>query len=157
MREVLTLLFVVEPDRILLGWKKRGFGKELYNGFGGKVEPGESIETAARREFQEEAGVEAGPLELVGRLEFTNQNDLSIAEVHVYKIFTYRGEIRETAEMRPEWFALENIPYDRMWPDDIHWLPLIFQGQKFIGHFHFERADGGQLLNHNLNYVDQLD
>jgi 8-oxo-dGTP pyrophosphatase MutT (NUDIX family) len=30
--------------------KKRGFGAGYYNGFGGKVEPGESIEQAAQRE-----------------------------------------------------------------------------------------------------------
>ncbi|XP_061850140.1 oxidized purine nucleoside triphosphate hydrolase isoform X2 [Colius striatus] len=31
--------------------KKRGFGAGLWNGFGGKVQPGESIEEAARRKI----------------------------------------------------------------------------------------------------------
>lgn len=157
MRKNLTLLFVVEPARILLGWKKRGIGAERYNGFGGKVESGELIEAAARREFREEVGAEAGRLELVGRLEFTNQANSEIADVSIYKTPTYSGELKETEEMRPEWFAFTDIPYDRMWPGDNYWLSLILKNQKFTGKFHFELQDGGQLLNHNLKYVDQLD
>lgn len=44
-----TLVLVVQPSRILLGMKKRGFGAGLWNGFGGKVQTGESIEEAAHR------------------------------------------------------------------------------------------------------------
>jgi 8-oxo-dGTP pyrophosphatase MutT (NUDIX family) len=34
--------------------KKRGFGEGRWNGVGGKVEPGESIEAALIREAKEE-------------------------------------------------------------------------------------------------------
>lgn len=34
---------------VLLGMKKRGFGAGKWNGFGGKVQPGETIEEAARQ------------------------------------------------------------------------------------------------------------
>jgi hypothetical protein len=44
-----TLAFVLDSRRILLGMKKRGFGAGRWNGFGGKVDPGESIESAAKR------------------------------------------------------------------------------------------------------------
>ncbi|XP_061329549.1 oxidized purine nucleoside triphosphate hydrolase isoform X2 [Pezoporus flaviventris] len=46
--KLFTLVLVVQPQRVLLGLKKRGFGAGLWNGFGGKVQPGESIEEAAR-------------------------------------------------------------------------------------------------------------
>lgn len=45
---------------VLLGLKKRGFGTGKWNGFGGKVEPGETIRQAAIREMKEEAGIESG-------------------------------------------------------------------------------------------------
>ncbi len=48
--KLLTLLFVMESDRVLLGMKKRGFGAGRWNGFGGKVEAQESIEEAAKRQ-----------------------------------------------------------------------------------------------------------
>ena len=39
-----TLVFPIdEQNRILLGRKKRGFGADKYNGFGGKLEAGESF------------------------------------------------------------------------------------------------------------------
>lgn len=44
-----TLVLVVQPERILLGMKKRGFGAGRWNGFGGKVEEGETIEDGAKR------------------------------------------------------------------------------------------------------------
>jgi len=47
--KVLTVVFVQRPSEILLGYKKRGFGARKWNGFGGKVEIGETIEEAAKR------------------------------------------------------------------------------------------------------------
>lgn len=47
--KVLTLLFVLIPGKVLLGLKKRGFGKGRWNGFGGKVQQGETIEEGAIR------------------------------------------------------------------------------------------------------------
>lgn len=47
--KLLTLVLVVQPGRVLLGMKKRGFGAGKWNGFGGKVQPGETIEEAARQ------------------------------------------------------------------------------------------------------------
>ena len=41
-----TLVFPIdEQNRILLGRKKRGFGANKYNGFGGKLDDGESLES----------------------------------------------------------------------------------------------------------------
>ena len=37
------------PTEVLLGLKKAGFGAGKVTGFGGKVEPGETIVAAARR------------------------------------------------------------------------------------------------------------
>ncbi len=49
-RKLLTLVLVrKEHSLVLLGLKKRGFGVGKWNGFGGKVEPGESIIDGAVR------------------------------------------------------------------------------------------------------------
>jgi len=45
-------------SRLLLGMKKRGFGAGKWNGFGGKIEVGETPRAAAIREMKEEACVE---------------------------------------------------------------------------------------------------
>lgn len=44
-----TLVLVLQPQRVLLGMKKRGFGAGRWNGFGGKVQEGETIEDGAKR------------------------------------------------------------------------------------------------------------
>ena len=70
-KKVLTLVMPRREGRILLGMKKRGFGqgrlvsriKQLeietfnprWNGFGGKVEKGESVAEGAARELLEES------------------------------------------------------------------------------------------------------
>ena len=45
--KLFTLMLVVKDGRVLLGEKKRGFGMGKWNGFGGKVEAGETILEAA--------------------------------------------------------------------------------------------------------------
>jgi len=52
-RKLFTLCIVLKRNEILLGMKKRGFGKGKWNGFGGKVLRGETIEKAAKRELRE--------------------------------------------------------------------------------------------------------
>lgn len=48
-RKIFSLIFIRKASEILLGLKKRGFGKNKWNGFGGKVEKGESIFQGAIR------------------------------------------------------------------------------------------------------------
>lgn len=50
-RKTYTCVFVIDEKKrsILLGFKKRGLLEGKWNGFGGKVEPGETILEAASR------------------------------------------------------------------------------------------------------------
>ena len=50
-RKLLTLALIRDGQRVLLGYKKRGFGQGKWNAFGGKVETGETPEYAAIRYF----------------------------------------------------------------------------------------------------------
>ncbi|KAH7101022.1 NUDIX hydrolase domain-like protein [Auriculariales sp. MPI-PUGE-AT-0066] len=136
-----TNAFIWDPTtrRALLGWKKRGFGMDLYNGFGGKKDPGESINDAALRELQEECGIRAS-LKHAGILLFIVGETL-VFEVHIYAATSWEDEPRETDEMRPEWFSIDEIPYDKMWPDDPFWLPLLYQDRPFIGRADFATPD----------------
>ncbi|KAG2184905.1 hypothetical protein INT43_000818, partial [Umbelopsis isabellina] len=137
-KKQLTLIFVIDEQeqKILLGMKKRGFGCGRYNGFGGKVEKGETILQGAHRELEEEAYVTTDKLDRVGLILFTFTNDPVALEVHVYATNSYHGEPKESEEMKPEWFLYNDIPYDTMWPDDRIWLPILLNGKRFTGKFH---------------------
>jgi hypothetical protein len=43
--------------------------------------------------------------------------------------------------MRPAWVAVDAIPYQQMWADDVHWLPSVLKGERIQGWFKFG-ADG---------------
>ena len=133
-RKVVTLVMVHENGKVLLSKKKDGFGGGWWNGYGGKVESGETVEEAAHRELLEEAGIEVGTLEKAGMLYFDIEGDERLHEGHVFRGSDVIGEPTETAEMaEPTWFAEAEIPYGGMWKGDDAWMPLFLQGRRFEG------------------------
>ena len=150
-----TLTVIENEGRILLGMKKRGFGEGLWNGFGGKPVDGESLLDCVCRETHEEAGIiiPKNDLQLVGVLDFyfTNKPSDWDQQVHVYRASSYCGSPTETDEMRPKEFTLDEVPYAKMWPDDIHWLPLVLDGKKVRGSFTF--GEDGKVAKSSINEV----
>ena len=133
--------YILEGNKLLLGLKKKGFGQGRWNGFGGKVKEGESIEQAVARELMEECSVKVKKSEQFGRIEFAWNSKPDILDVHFYKILEYEGEPKETEEMKPKWFNVNEIPYNEMWKDDPHWMPLFLKGKKFEGKILFNEKD----------------
>jgi 8-oxo-dGTP pyrophosphatase MutT (NUDIX family) len=146
---LLTLCLIQRDGKILLGRKKRGFGVGHWNGFGGKVEAGETIIQAAARELEEEAEVQLKAAEQKGRLLFRFDADPTALDVHVFAVTDFAGEPKETEEMAPQWFDLAAIPYDSMWADDQYWLPLFLEGKYIKADFHF--ADLATIKAYTIN------
>ena len=144
-----TLVFVVKEGRILLIRKKRGLGAGKINGPGGRLEPGESFDACAVREVREELGVTPLHLEKLGQHGFQFVDGYSTF-VHVYRAVDLAGTPVETDEAEPLWFDLDAIPFDEMWEDDRHWLPLVIGGRRFTGRWIF---DGDRMLDHTLDVL----
>ncbi len=147
-KKLLTLCLLCQPPKVLLGMKKRGFGAGRWNGFGGKLEAGETLEEAARREFMEEAGVTVKNLSKRGVLEFFFEGNSEMLEVHVFKAMEYSGTPVETEEMKPQWFEIDAVPFDEMWQDDRYWFPVFFEDREFTGRFFFDADEN--LLSHEI-------
>ena len=141
-----NLLFIVRDGKILLIRKKRGFGAGKINGPGGKVDPGETPLAAALRETFEELGIIPLGAEQRGELHFQFRDGYSL-HCAVYFAHDFTGEPHETPEAVPLWTPLDQIPYDEMWADDRHWLPLLLRGARFEGYFDF---DGETLLHRRI-------
>ena len=143
-----NLVFIVREGRVLLIHKKTGIGAGKINGPGGKLEEGESAVEAAVREVEEELCITPhAPVEM-GILRFAFVDGLHL-HCTVFRSEGFDGDPTETREAKPEWFDLDAIPYDRMWADDIHWLPGMLSGRRFEAWFEF---DGELLQSHQIDW-----
>lgn len=152
-----TLCFLVRDDEILLGMKKRGFGKGKWNGIGGKLNPSETIEQAAIREAKEEIGIiiKEKDLELKAIMDFYFPHSPEWSQqVTVYFTNNWIGNPVETEEMKPKWFKKNNLPFKKMWQDDIYWIPKVLQGKKVRAEFLFGKND--ILLDRSVTEVELL-
>lgn len=152
MKKIQTLCIIHQHPKILLGLKKRGFGAGRWNGFGGKLKDSESIEEATKRELSEEAGIVVKEIEQIGIMDFSWDNKPEIIEVHLFKAGDFLGEPKESEEMKPQWFHIDEIPFSKMWSDDIRWMPLFLAGKKFRGNFIFDEND--KILDYKLEEID---
>jgi hypothetical protein len=106
----LTLVMLHCGHRLLLGLKKRGFGAGKINvrvefararffrailivlqGFGGKVESGETVYAAALRELHEEAGIHTSDAIKCGVIRFEFEGDPVALHVHVFRATQFTG------------------------------------------------------------------
>lgn len=141
-----VLAFPLRTSEILLIEKKRGLGAGKINGPGGKVDPGETPEEAAIRETREEVCLKLEHLALGGTLSFQFADGLAL-RCRVYATYSFSGEPQETKEAKPFWCPFDKIPYDRMWKDDILWLPMMLEGKGFHGFFTF---DGDEMIDYEV-------
>jgi 8-oxo-dGTP pyrophosphatase MutT (NUDIX family)/antitoxin component of RelBE/YafQ-DinJ toxin-antitoxin module len=169
---------VTEPStrRILLGKKHRGFGIGMFNSFGGKLDPGETIVECAVRELQEETGIQvpcASHLSRAAKLHFTFDDSPTKMLVRVFRLDVTCQEggddgnyykldpsvVRGCDEITPQWLDdWRQIPLDNMFADDSLWLTHILESEDedlFIeGHFHFQ--PGGQEVNSIQHYFMKI-
>jgi len=160
MRErIFTNCFLVKtdnqdkPTEVCLAMKKRGFGKGMWNGAGGKPEIDEEIEKAALREVEEEFGVLVSQLDKRAEIEFLLlMEDLRVT-MYTFMAKDWEGEPAETEEMRPNWFSVNDVPYNHMWKGDSEWLPIILSGKKIKAKYVYTK-EGGDIKTKQITEVD---
>lgn len=151
-----TLCLLKNKNEILLAMKKRGFGEGRYNGVGGKIERDETPEQAMVRETEEEINVTPIKYEKVGLIEFDEfykENKQNLV-FHLYMVYEWNGIPTESEEMKPKWFDINNIPYEKMFPDDKYWLPLILEGKKVKAYFNFDEE--WNLLSKEIHDLNEI-
>lgn len=154
-----TLCYPINKrQEVLLGRKKRGFGADKYNGFGGKIQEGESFRACAVREVQEEVAllVKEADLQAVALFDFVFPYAPELTHLgYVYTFDVYEGVPLESEEMEPQWFTVEEFPYDNMWKGDRTWVPLLWQGKKLKGKIVFGE-DNDTVIDMQLEEVAHI-
>lgn len=150
----MTVSYVISGDKILLGMKKVRFGQGLWNGFGGRVQEGESIESAAARELYEESGLRPTNMHKCAVVLATHENDKLVVELHIFIVTAFDGKEHESDEMSPRWFSILEIPYHEMWANDAYLIPLFLSGKKCIARVHFK--DPKTIIHETIKFVEIL-
>jgi 8-oxo-dGTP diphosphatase len=123
---------------VLLGYKKTGFGTGKIVALGGHVEPGETAAEAAAREVKEESSIRVAPGSLVRAAYVTFAFPAHPSwdmEVEIFTASNWSGEPAESGEIRPQWFPVTALPFDRMWQDAGQWLPRVLAGERLSAEF----------------------
>ncbi len=157
-----VLAIIKKEDQVLLGLKQKGIGEGKWNGFGGKVEDVDRIqskkqklnpyEMAMMREVKEECGLTILNYKQMGKIYFSFDVHQEVFDVHIFLITEFKGEIKKTEEMYPQWFNLSEIPYDDMWLDDRLWLPYLLNHKKIEAYFIF--SDESNIVGHQLRVIE---
>jgi 8-oxo-dGTP diphosphatase len=147
-----TLCAIIRDGEVLLQRKAAGrFGEGKWNGAGGKLKPGEDPVDGVVREVMEETGLRIREPRRHGVLDHYFGDRSSPAwSVHVFSATEFDGDPVRSEEGELRWFPVEEIPYEEMWEDDLHWLPLLLEGRDFDGAFYFNE-DASRLLEHRLS------
>jgi len=147
-----TLVFLIKDNQILLAMKKRGFGVGKWNGVGGKPDGNEKIEITAIRETQEEIEVIPQNITQAATLDFFFQDNPDWdQQVLVYLAKEWAGTPTETEEMNPQWFDIDKLPFEDMWPDDKFWLPKVLSGKNIVAKFIFNNQN--QIVDQSVNEI----
>ena len=149
---LLTLITYSATGWLLLGCHTGGIFAGNYTDLIAYAKDGEEVEDAARRIANEWRGIKVGELELRGIFTFTYSETGDDKE---YEFFCkqFSGEVRETENIRSEWFSIRENPFDKVAAAAEILYPLYLEGKTLRGQFSLS-PDMQGLLSHALKEVD---
>ncbi len=118
-RIIVTAAVVINNGMVLLTSRTNKATGELFWEFpGGKVEPGESLDVALRREMVEELGTDVIVLDLIRNIEY-DYPDKSV-NLHFFRCLFREPEpkLHSHDGQRIQWVTLKNIQQVKLLPAD---------------------------------------
>ncbi|MEP7104204.1 MAG: NUDIX domain-containing protein [Candidatus Dojkabacteria bacterium] len=153
LRDVVVVYILDKQGKVLLGGRKKkdkpGLGKRV--GIGGGIEENEDALQATKREAMEEIGVKINSAKQVGVVYFLfpHKRDEPGYNQRCY-VFTcddWEGSPIESEVIKPEWYPIDELPEQFMWPDNLLWVPQVLKGENVNGIFLYEE---GKVVDYKL-------
>jgi 8-oxo-dGTP diphosphatase len=122
-----------------------------WNGLGGKLEPGETPEECARREIQEESGLEVADLTWKGLLTFPGFSNDEDWYAFVFVATVVDGPLIDSPEGDLKWVDQEELFGLNLWEGDRIFLPWLNRPGVFSGKFTYL---DGRLVDHWVEFYE---
>ena len=140
-----TLCYIQKDDCYLLLYRNKkpnDMNEGKWLGVGGHVEPGETVDEAAIREINEEAGLKVNSIKCVGEVLFVNDDYEEM--MYIYKSTDFSGELIECDEGTLHWVSIDKVLDLNLWEGDKLFHPklrnnepinmkLIYKNNVFVG------------------------
>jgi len=149
-----TLCYIRKGNKTLMmhRTKKRDSSKNLWNGLGGKCDPGESPEECVIREVHEESGLTITKPKLKGVITYPAFADRKDWIVFVYVVDTFTGTLIDNSECKEgelSWIDTKKLPSLHLWDGDIHFLPWLDKKKFFSAKFIYDKH---KYVNHTVTF-----
>jgi len=143
-----TLCFVTRGEDVLLlrGAPDKRIWPNQYNGVGGHVEANEDVHTAARREIQEETGLQVQDLRLRGviNIPVDARGNTGIL-LFVFTATAATRDVRQSEEGALEWVARDRLAEMDLVEDLPILLPRVLEMEAdeppFFAHYDYDEQD----------------
>lgn len=129
-----TLCYLVQDEKYLMLHrikKKVDVNKDKWIGIGGKFLPGETPEECARREIQEETGLQALSMEYRGTVDF-RCTGWPEERMHLFWVDQFQGTLLECEEGELEWISEEKMDSLPQWEGDRIFFQLLKEKAPFF-------------------------
>ena len=128
-----VLIYLEKNDEYLLLYrnkKNNDMNKGKYIGIGGKVEVGETVFDALKREVKEETNLDLCSYEYKGIVYF--HNDDFHEAMHLFTSIDFKGQIKECDEGTLHWVKKDKIMSLPMWEGDKIFFDYIKNNEPFF-------------------------
>ena len=130
--------FLIQDGRVLLQERPREkLWGGMLNGPEGKIEAGETSHQAVVREVVEETALQLDEFEARGYIELLLPAPKPmVLKVDIFTAHSFSG-VPDAREGPLSWHDRQNLPFDRMWPDQRYWLPAVLDGYSVAAKIQF--------------------
>ena len=146
-----TLCIIENNGKLAMLFRTKSPNKHKWNFVGGKIEDGEDITAAAKREAEEETGLKLHSIAFRGIVKWNNQDGM-----YVYYSNDFTGELQSSNEGIVEWKSIDWINESKDVVSNIpYFLPSILNLKEQPKTHHFFYDQHGKIMEREVTVLEE--